>query len=575
MLKKFKSLKQSLTKTFTENAPINESVWNNYRDRALAESAGLDVKTPSVEQIAKKHETSVDAIEAQLKKGIAVEAEHTTDPSKAREIALDHLGEIPDYYDRLGKMERSALHESKDIHGRHIVDDDVARQGAEHAEHLHQMTRHHEYLMNRRVDLELSRKKSDKKLLPAARAAESEASKPAQQAIKTSRAFEQKHGVHPVQAWEAHHGQTWPHYRVNTSSAGSTHVKKSAAVLSESSAQKEFQKHYKLFNHYDRLAYPAPQKIVHKHLQDRNYHEKEMNRHYTNMTPKEKNQSRLYESGDAPYKVGDQVIAKEGPHKGALHTVIHVHDTGHVNIKPVHSRGRQNRYPLGAARAHPDQITRAPLQEDLKEIRRAISQKQGEHTQLAHLHGDTHPKTKKALKELGVLLGQQEDHYMKKWDDKLAARAAKKTMKESSELTEASKRSHYADKQERDPAKWVKNREKLFKHPEGLSNFGKKIKQKDPFDPFKMKKGISYKHVQEAFQAAIAKKNGTTGDQDPGQAEVSAAAPQPEKKDNRPTPPKNSKKVEVKGPGPDDKFQPESIVTPLTTLPNQTPGIRS
>lgn len=873
MLKKFKDLKQSFIKTFTETTHLNESVWSEYRDRALSESVdagALDVKTPSVAEIAKKHDTSVDAIEAQLKKGIKVEAEHTTNASKAREIALDHLGEIPDYYDRLDNMEQKALHETsssnvshrspfhivntktgevhsshesessahdrlkdlhdtakyyshavpqhlkvvprrevtlketiheaKDAHGRHIIDDAVAKEGAAHAEHMHHTGRLHDYHVGRRVDLELSRKKSDKKLLPAARDAEDAARKPARAAVEACVAFEKKHGVHPVQAWEAHHGERWPYYRVNTGGGGPTHVKKSAAVLSESSAQKEFKKHYKLFNHYDRLAYPAPQKIVHKHLQDRNYHEKEMNRHYTNMTPKEKNQSRLYEeltereraahqdrvgstldankasahdkvkhaqqlhdrntlgmmknlvfkkklpSGSTlkeaeiafdesgtktmtpiqqhrldqkkrnaaaaaqwksasgtkqpvipahpshikeEYKVGDHVIAKEGPHKGALHTVIHVHDTGHVNIKPVHSRGRQNRYPLGAARAHPDQVTRAPLQEDLREIRRAIRAKQDEWHTLAQKHGDTHPNTKKASRELSKLLGQQEDHYMKKWDDKLAARAAKKTMqeetlsegkqyvppkdhvkhlkdlgfvhapdtqlltqkaltsfrhpstehygpvvskfrdhgytvssefkrktgrhinldspdkkhivqvsaervgvdhgtqvdffppvpplvfKEEQDIMEASKRTHYANKQQRDPAKWVQNREKLFSPPGGLTNFGKKIKQKPSFDPFKRKKGISYKHVQEAFQAAVAKKNGTTGDQDPGQAEVGAPAPQPEKKDNRPTPSKNSKKIEVKGPGVEDKFQPEPIVTPLTTLPNQAPGMKS
>lgn len=45
----------------------------------------------------------------QLQKGIKVEREHTTDPSKAKEVAKDHLTEIPDYYDRLAKMEKSAF----------------------------------------------------------------------------------------------------------------------------------------------------------------------------------------------------------------------------------------------------------------------------------------------------------------------------------------------------------------------------------------------------------------------------------------------------------------------------------
>ena len=66
----------------------------------------LDVRTPDVEAIAKKHGVSVKEIEAQLKKGIAVEKEHTSDEATAREIALDHLGEFPDYYDRLAKAEK-------------------------------------------------------------------------------------------------------------------------------------------------------------------------------------------------------------------------------------------------------------------------------------------------------------------------------------------------------------------------------------------------------------------------------------------------------------------------------------
>jgi hypothetical protein len=44
----------------------------------------------------------------QLDKGIEVELEHTDSRKKAMEIAGDHLSEIPDYYDRLVKLEKSA-----------------------------------------------------------------------------------------------------------------------------------------------------------------------------------------------------------------------------------------------------------------------------------------------------------------------------------------------------------------------------------------------------------------------------------------------------------------------------------
>lgn len=65
----------------------------------------LEVPTMSVREIAAKHGVSVAVINAQLTKGIEVELEHTTSKSVATEIALDHLMELPDYYDRLHDME--------------------------------------------------------------------------------------------------------------------------------------------------------------------------------------------------------------------------------------------------------------------------------------------------------------------------------------------------------------------------------------------------------------------------------------------------------------------------------------
>lgn len=44
----------------------------------------------------------------ELKVGIRVEYEHTDDYDIAKQIALDHLSEIPDYYTRLIKMEKDA-----------------------------------------------------------------------------------------------------------------------------------------------------------------------------------------------------------------------------------------------------------------------------------------------------------------------------------------------------------------------------------------------------------------------------------------------------------------------------------
>ncbi len=61
----------------------------------------LDVKTLSPEQLAKHHGVNVKQILTQLDKGIKVELEHTNDKKVAKEIALDHLKEDPNYYTKL------------------------------------------------------------------------------------------------------------------------------------------------------------------------------------------------------------------------------------------------------------------------------------------------------------------------------------------------------------------------------------------------------------------------------------------------------------------------------------------
>jgi hypothetical protein len=62
----------------------------------------------TVEQIAKKHRLDVSFIQKQLEMGEPIEHEHTKDHDLARDIALQHLDEIPDYYTRLKKMEADA-----------------------------------------------------------------------------------------------------------------------------------------------------------------------------------------------------------------------------------------------------------------------------------------------------------------------------------------------------------------------------------------------------------------------------------------------------------------------------------
>ena len=62
----------------------------------------------TVEEIAKKHRLDVSFIQKQLEMGEPIEHEHTKDHDLAKDIALQHLDEIPDYYTRLKKMEADA-----------------------------------------------------------------------------------------------------------------------------------------------------------------------------------------------------------------------------------------------------------------------------------------------------------------------------------------------------------------------------------------------------------------------------------------------------------------------------------
>jgi hypothetical protein len=63
-----------------------------------------DGKSP--EDLAKRHNVSVEFIEDQLKKGIKVEMEHTKNKKAALEVASDHIFEDEKYYIKLEKIEK-------------------------------------------------------------------------------------------------------------------------------------------------------------------------------------------------------------------------------------------------------------------------------------------------------------------------------------------------------------------------------------------------------------------------------------------------------------------------------------
>lgn len=67
----------------------------------LKEQLNVPVKT--IKELSIKHNKSLDYMEKQLNKGIAVEHEHSKDYNTAKKIALAHLGETPDYYIKLRK----------------------------------------------------------------------------------------------------------------------------------------------------------------------------------------------------------------------------------------------------------------------------------------------------------------------------------------------------------------------------------------------------------------------------------------------------------------------------------------
>ena len=244
---------------------------------------------------------------------------------------------------------------------------------------------------------------------------------------------------------------------------------------------------------------------------------------------------KLDESVDA-YKVGDKVVPKIGPHKGTVHSVIHVHPTGHLNITPdVHVS--KNKYHLGATKADPKDVAR-----HLAESAMTSSQGMSFDQVIAH-----------ATKHGGkIVFGTNSQ----KWHS-ITPQDRDYNMPHASHPKDAQQ---VGEKQ----AKW------------GVRSVARAI--------------VNRKTVQEAFASAKDKKNPfdkktdsapADGANAPNEEKPTAPAPQPqdggppqpgaEKKSNTPTPERKTGKLEVKGAGPDDKFQESPIVTILTTLPNSSP----
>lgn len=110
-----KSLRDSLYEFFAKNPNPPDSMIHTLSDTLGISHHEVEAEIYSILSsfITKGRYNESGKIEAEipedeLKMGIEVEHEHTTDKVMARRIAMDHLAEFPDYYSRLKKMEDEA-----------------------------------------------------------------------------------------------------------------------------------------------------------------------------------------------------------------------------------------------------------------------------------------------------------------------------------------------------------------------------------------------------------------------------------------------------------------------------------
>ena len=73
----------------------------------------MNKKIPKEQEIAKKHNISIDYVIKQAEIGSTVEREHVTTHDEAYGIALQHIMEFPDYYSHLLSMEKDLKKEWK------------------------------------------------------------------------------------------------------------------------------------------------------------------------------------------------------------------------------------------------------------------------------------------------------------------------------------------------------------------------------------------------------------------------------------------------------------------------------
>jgi len=105
-----KLFNNAIDNEFSKNPAIAGDGFN-YKRMINNENSSRDKKVITLIDIEKKHNKTKDSTEyvnflkKQLRKGAAVEKEHTDNVNIAKKIAKDHLWEDPNYYTKLAKME--------------------------------------------------------------------------------------------------------------------------------------------------------------------------------------------------------------------------------------------------------------------------------------------------------------------------------------------------------------------------------------------------------------------------------------------------------------------------------------
>jgi hypothetical protein len=559
--------------------------WKLYREEAkrnskgtvLVESAELDVPTHTPEEIANKHGFTLQHIHAQVQRGIRDEMEHTTHSKVAEEIALDHLWQNPNYYTALKKAQ---------LEGCLLEEGLTPREKMSGDERLKPVKPAPVDQNEKAKKLTLKGYQMNKKIQDAAKKSNDTFTKSLRQSdLKESEvAFNESGGLKSV---AAKHGYSFSHTQ---SSGAKVYAHHQGHMLVDDPTDKHWH-HY----HKDQ-AYTTSDRALRGQGLD------SLGAHLTHFHGKGK--TPLAESTEA-YKVGDKVVAKIGPHKGTVHTVIHVHPTGHLNIKPdVHVRS--NRYHLGAAKADPKDVTRHLGESTLLSGRQEKPLANHDypmtfHKAIAHAKKNGNRVTFGTGSRKWHSIDSRDRDYHTSFaldpdEAKRHGEAKSLLLSTASRHLEEAKEDNY-DVDHMNAHLCAGGQISYSSHNKGCPTKSDTVQRKMRNDMKKKIKnyntGINRKTIQEIFQAAKDKKDGKPPKEDalpndganepnkdvpgaPGVQPQDAKGPQDgapgteKKKDNTPVPENasKSKKIQVKGPGVDDKFQPDPIVTPLTTMPD-------